>query len=86
MFSLETLNHQRSPFPPAPSVPFPLLLLKTIGGTNNRDNTDDVGLIAPKVGVDSPKRVRYYFHSNVTFLISPCYPSRTVLDNLALFL
>jgi hypothetical protein len=50
--------------------------LWTIGGANYRNNTDDVGLVAPKVGVDSPKRVRYYFHSRDTFLMSPCYLSR----------
>ena len=42
-----------------------------------RDNTDDVGLVSPKVGVDSPKRVRYYFDSKVTFRMSLCYLSRT---------
>ena len=40
------------------------------------NNTDDVGLVAQKVGVDSPKRVRYYFHSRVPFLISLCYRNR----------
>lgn len=48
-----------------------------IGEILNRDNTDDVGLISPKVGVDSPERVRYYFHFLDTILGSPCYPSRT---------
>jgi hypothetical protein len=38
-------------------------IVYTIGGTINGNNTDDVGLAAPKVGVDSPKRVRYYFRS-----------------------
>jgi len=39
------------------------MAVQIIGGAKNRDNTDDVGLASPKVGVDSPKRVRYYFHS-----------------------
>jgi hypothetical protein len=34
---------------------------------NNGNNTDDVGLVSPKVGVDSPKGVRYYFHFRDTF-------------------
>ena len=53
---------------------------------NNGDNTDDVGFVSPKVGVDSPKRVRYYFHSKVTFLMSVCYLKQNILDCLALFL
>jgi len=35
-----------------------IILFHTIGGTNNMNNTDDVGLVASKVGVDSPRRVR----------------------------
>jgi hypothetical protein len=51
--------------------PLPILLvhsMRTIDRANNWDNTDDVGLAATKVGVDSPKSVRYYFHYRVTFL------------------
>jgi len=41
------------------SKPIPLIVLfHTIGGTYNLNNTDDVGLVAPKVGVDYPRRVR----------------------------
>ena len=53
-----------------------ILSMRTIDRGNNRDNTDDVGLVAPKVGVDSPKSVRYYFHYRVTLLESLCYLSR----------
>jgi hypothetical protein len=73
MFSLEALNPTSKPLPSCPiSIPF----LSTIDGANNRNNTDDVGLVAPKVGVDSPKRVRYYFHFKDTFLMIVCYLSR----------
>jgi len=51
MFSLETLNQQGGPFPP---VSFPVFFFRLYGGTNSGDNTDDVGLVVPKVGVDSP--------------------------------
>jgi hypothetical protein len=41
------------------SKPIPLIVLfHTIVGTNNMNNTDDVGLVVSKVGVDSPRRVR----------------------------
>jgi hypothetical protein len=55
MFSLEILNPTSKPLS---SCSFSIRSVQTIGGTNNRNNTDDVGLFAPKVGVDSPKRVR----------------------------
>ena len=44
----------------APSLLFfsALIDVATIEWRDNIDNTDDVGLIAPKVGVDSPRRVR----------------------------
>ena len=51
MLQLETLN------PTSKLIPL-IAFFPTIGGTNNRNNTDDVGLVSPKAGVDSPKRVR----------------------------
>ena len=45
LFCLETLNPASRPLP---SCSFPILFLMTIGGTNNRDNTDDVGLVSQK--------------------------------------
>jgi len=69
MFCLETLNPTSKPLS---SCSFSIRSVQTIGGTNNRDNTDDVGLVALKVGVDSPKRVRYYFYFVDTFFMSPC--------------
>ena len=73
MFCLETADPTSRP---VPLWSFSIPSVWTIGGANNRDNTDDVGLVALKVGVDSPKRVRYYFHSKVTFFMSPCYLNR----------
>jgi hypothetical protein len=39
---------------PRLSSSFPIPFFHTIGGTNKRNNTDDLGLFAPKVGVGSP--------------------------------
>jgi len=51
-------KHRTQQGNPLPSYSFPVPFSCTIGGTNNRNNTDDVGFIAPKMGVDSPIRVR----------------------------
>jgi hypothetical protein len=45
-----------------------------------RDNTDDVGHVPPTVGVDSPKRVRYYFDSK----LRSSYPCATLTERVGL--
>ena len=52
LFRLKTVNPASRPLP---SCSFPILFLMTIGGTNNRDNTDDVGFVSQRWVLTPPK-------------------------------
>jgi hypothetical protein len=61
-----------------PSLSSPYLFCGSKYRRDKQDGQYRCGrIVSLKVGVDSPKRVRYYFYVTLTFLPIPCYLNRT---------